>query len=158
MAPHPRPAAGRLAAALLVAFAAHAAVSAQTLEESAKRLEGKLMAPCCGANTLAEHYSGPAQAAKREIRLLLSQGKTEDEVLAAFVEQHGPTILASPPARGFNLVVYVVPLAVLLGLTPILWIRLSRWREATASSAASEPLPALDPADAERIRRALQDL
>lgn len=46
----------------------------------------------------------------------MTEGYTEDEVYDYFVDQYGDRVLAAPPARGLNWLVYVIPpLALLAG-------------------------------------------
>lgn len=50
------------------------------------------------------------------IRQKLSQGWSEAQIKQYFVDQYGDRVLASPPARGLNWLVYIVPpLAILAG-------------------------------------------
>jgi cytochrome c-type biogenesis protein CcmH len=50
------------------------------------------------------------------IRLRLAEGRTEAQIKAEFVEQYGDRVLATPPAQGFNWLVYLIPpLAILAG-------------------------------------------
>lgn len=61
----------------------------------------------------------PTQACadwRADIRDKLALGWSEAQIKNYFVEQYGDRVLARPPARGLNLVVYIVPpLALLLG-------------------------------------------
>jgi cytochrome c-type biogenesis protein CcmH len=51
------------------------------------------------------------------IREKLGQGWSDDEIKLYFVEQYGDRVLAEPPARGINWLVYLVPpFAFLLGV------------------------------------------
>ncbi len=51
------------------------------------------------------------------IRQKLGQGWSEQQIKQYFVDQYGDRVLASPPARGLNWLVYVVPpLAILAGV------------------------------------------
>jgi cytochrome c-type biogenesis protein CcmH len=61
------------------------------------------------------------------IREQLRAGKTEDEVKAYFVERYTEWILLEPPARGFNLVVYLGPALVLGAGAVLLFVLLRRW-------------------------------
>jgi cytochrome c-type biogenesis protein CcmH len=124
-------------------------------ETRARRLEGLLMAPCCGANTLAEHESPAVDRMRREIRELLAAGRSEREILDRYVATLGPTILAVPPSRGFNLVVYLVPLLALIGGPLLLWRRLRRRDRAAPPEPAAPPLD-VDPAYRERLERQLR--
>jgi cytochrome c-type biogenesis protein CcmH len=49
------------------------------------------------------------------IRDKLADGWTEDEIKNYFVNQYGDRVLAEPPRRGFNWVVYLVPVAIFVG-------------------------------------------
>lgn len=69
------------------------------------------------------------------IREKLDQGWTEDQIKMYFVEQYGDRVLASPPARGLNWLVYIIPpLAILAGLYILL----------RAFQAWKRPVPELD--------------
>ena len=61
----------------------------------------------------------PTQACEewRElIRLKLSEGWSDDQIKAFFVDQYGDRVLASPPASGFNWLIYIIPpLAIIAG-------------------------------------------
>ena len=69
-----------LAIVLLLTSPALAATP-EEIEAQARKLEQQFMAPCCGANILAMHDSGSAQAMKREIREMLAAGKTRTEIV-----------------------------------------------------------------------------
>jgi cytochrome c-type biogenesis protein CcmH/NrfF len=75
----------------------------------AKRLERKLIAPCCFSQTVANHYSDVAAHMKQQIRQLLAQGHTEEQILDAYVRVYGERILAEPRTSGFNLLAYLTP-------------------------------------------------
>jgi cytochrome c-type biogenesis protein CcmH/NrfF len=59
---------------------------------------------------LAGSYCGGAMEAKQELRDLAAQGKTDQEILDAFVAKHGTWILATPPRRGFTLLAWILPM------------------------------------------------
>jgi len=62
------------------------------------------------------------------IREKLDQGWNEEEIKVYFVQQYGDRVLAEPPRRGFNWLVYVIPpLAFLLGVF-ILAKALRNWK------------------------------
>lgn len=82
-----------------------------------RALQAKLMAPCCWNGTIDNHESGVTASMKREIHERLARGESEEQILAHFVSVYGTQVLAQPPARGFNLLVYVLPvLAFLAGM------------------------------------------
>ncbi len=43
------------------------------------------------------------------IREKLTEGWTEEQIKQYFVDQYGDRVLAQPPARGLNLLVYIIP-------------------------------------------------
>ncbi len=154
---------GLLALFVLSAVASPVAFAA-TLEERARKLESKLMTPCCGANTVEQHHSPAANEVRREIREMLSEGKDEAAILAVYVERHGEQILAAPEPAGFNLVVYVVPFLALAVGMPMIWLVLRRWTgrhdagdpDDPDSTEPGAPLE-IDPEYAERIRQGIRD-
>jgi len=87
------------------------------------------------------------------IQELIDHGENEVQIKRALVAQYGPTVLALPSARGFDLAAYLVPLAVVLALLGLLLALLPRWRaHQRAQSARGEaPAPALDALDAARL-------
>ena len=124
---------------LLAANPAQAALSSEQ-ESLARSIEGKIIAPCCWTQTVADHDSEAADQIKSEIRTLIAQDLDEDEIINHYVDRYGETILASPRARGFNLLAYVLPFAgmLLVGIAATAW--LLRRRSPTASSGS----PAFD--------------
>lgn len=75
-----------------------------------------LFCPVC-ENTPLDVCPTQACADWRElIRTQLSEGSTPEEVQAYFARQYGEGVLANPPKEGFNLILWVFPVAaVLLG-------------------------------------------
>lgn len=63
------------------------------------------------------------------IREQLSQGWTESEIKDYFAAQYGERVLASPPPRGFNLLVYVIPPLAIIGGGYILFRVMRSWRQ-----------------------------
>lgn len=62
------------------------------------------------------------------IREKLAEGWSEEEIKGYFVEQYGDRVLATPPARGLNWLVYLVPpLGLLLG-AGVLWRVVRTWQ------------------------------
>lgn len=137
----------RLLAALIVSLAFVAAAQASEQRPSPAELESELVCPVCKA-TLDTSDAPIARRMKAFIRARIAAGDTKSEIKAALVEQFGPSVLAVPPKRGFDLVAWVLPLAgLLLGLVAV---GLLAWKWSRRSP--DEPGP-LDPA----IERRLDD-
>jgi cytochrome c-type biogenesis protein CcmH len=146
--------AGLLAAAL-VSPAGALAVTAQS-RASFTQIEGDVMCVVCH-EPLAVAQSPEAFQERDYIRGLINQGKSRRQIENDLVQQYGPAVLAKPPARGFNLLVYVIPpVAVILGIA-VVAVTIPRWRRRTrqaAALAAAAPHPAgpaFSPADARRL-------
>ncbi|MBM3788885.1 MAG: hypothetical protein FJW35_00885 [Acidobacteria bacterium] len=146
-----------LAVLSLTIFAGLAA--AQTLEEKARELEGKLIAPCCWSQPVSQHYSAAADDIRAEVRRQLAEGKTPEQVLDSYVSQYGERILASPRPQGFNLLAYVLPYVSLgLGIVVVATI-LKKWRaRAPRVEPAGASAAASDPRYAARLEQELREL
>ena len=79
-----------------------------------RELESEIMAPCCYGGPVGDHDSEAASQVKAQISRLLAEGKTKEEILDMYVAIYGEQILAQPRARGFNLLAYLMPPAILL--------------------------------------------
>ena len=73
------------------------------------------MAPCCWAQQVSLHQSPAADEIKQNIRRLLAEGKTSEQILDSYVAEYGDRILSEPPARGFSRLIYVAPWVFLIG-------------------------------------------
>jgi cytochrome c-type biogenesis protein CcmH/NrfF len=106
-----------LLVALLISLQAPAAPASglsADLEREARAVEALVIAPCCWSQQVSLHDSPAATEMKADIRRRLGAGQNRQAILAAYVAEHGERILAEPPARGFNRLLYVLP--PLLGL------------------------------------------
>jgi cytochrome c-type biogenesis protein CcmH len=140
--------------ALLVLLLASRAAPAP-LEDRARDLERRLIAPCCWRQTVADHLSEESDRIKREIRFLLAEGRTEQEILDHYARQYGRAILAQPPYQGFHLLAYALPLLFLLALG--VW--LGRWlARARARPAGSAPVALPKGPYADQLARELREL
>lgn len=117
---------GLALAALLTLLLPFSAL-AQTLDERVRAISRQLMCPICEGRTVAESPSELAEQMRALIREKLKQGETPQGIIRYFVGRYGESILAVPPKRGLNLIVWVGPLALLLLATTIAVSTLRRW-------------------------------
>jgi cytochrome c-type biogenesis protein CcmH len=66
------------------------------------------------------------------IRQKLSEGWSEAQIKQYFVDQYGDRVLATPPARGLNWLVYIVPPVAILAGIFILYRAFQSWRQPAA--------------------------
>jgi cytochrome c-type biogenesis protein CcmH len=76
---------------------------------------------------------------REEIRLMLIQGKSETEIEQYFVDRFGDRVLGTPPARGINWLVYVIPPLAIVGGIILLYTVFKTWRKTAAPVVASPP-------------------
>lgn len=80
------------------------------------------------------------------IRLMLSQGKSEEEIKQYFVDNYGARVLNEPPRQGINWLAYLVPPAAILAGVVIVFRALRAWKKpvmaALAEGDAASPLSA----------------
>jgi cytochrome c-type biogenesis protein CcmH len=149
--------AAALIAVALVAAWSPAAVAAATPRASLTDIENDVMCVVCNT-PLAVSQAPEANRERAFINNLIAQGETKAQIERALVAQYGPSVLALPPAHGFNLTVYILPPAVvLLGIAALAYA-LPKWRRRTREAAAAEvlrPAPSLDPVEAERLEEDL---
>ena len=67
------------------------------------------MCPVCSGQSVSESNAQLAIDMRTTIRKQLEEGKTKDEILQYFVARYGETILSSPPAKGFNILIWLLP-------------------------------------------------
>jgi cytochrome c-type biogenesis protein CcmH/NrfF len=142
--------------ASLSAAAPTGASAAMAPQASLTDIESDVMCTAC-REPLEVANSPQADSERAYIRALIAQGETKSQILQNLVSQYGTAVLGKPPARGFNLTVYVIPVAILVAGAAILAFTLPRWRRRTRA-ASREPAatgPALDPADAQRLDQEL---
>ncbi len=147
-----RLAAAVLAVAVVAVAVAGSAAAAPRPRASLIQIENDVMCVVCH-ESLAVAQAPEAYSERNYIRSLILQGETRQQIEKNLVLQYGPSVLALPPAHGFNLLVYVVPpLVLLLGIVTLV-LTIPRWRERARRAAAApraDP-PALDPSDAHRL-------
>jgi cytochrome c-type biogenesis protein CcmH/NrfF len=86
----------------------------------------------CGCREILSECSHPECTTKvplkQEIASAVKSVRTDDEILGNLEKKYGATILLVPGFRGFNVLLWIVPLVVgLIVLAIFIWRRWSRW-------------------------------
>ena len=84
------------------------------LEGVAKEIFNSTMSPFCPGLLISDCPSGKATELKDQIRLQLSQGRSEDQVRTELQQRFAANLDARPPAGGFGALMWIVPVALLL--------------------------------------------
>ncbi len=106
------------------------------IEAQTRELASELRCPVCQGVSIEDSPTELARQMKSVIRGQLREGKAPEQVRAYFVSRYGEWILLRPEARGFNLAVYLLPIAMLLvGAGVIVW-SVRRWTRPPAGQSA----------------------
>ncbi len=107
------------------ALVAPAAASEQhpTLHE----LESEVICPTC-KSTLDQSASPIADRMRAFISARIAAGDSKQEIKDALVAEFGQAVLAAPPKEGFNLLAWLLPLALLAGGAIAVALMARRWR------------------------------
>ena len=111
----------------------------------------QLYCPVCESTPLDVCPTEACKDWREQIRTMLAEGKTEDEILQHFVDQYGDRVMAEPPAKGFNWIIYLLPPIIILIGAIILFRSLKEWTTpkvvAAGSSVENEAGKASTPKD-----------
>jgi cytochrome c-type biogenesis protein CcmH len=131
-------------AVTLAAVLALAAPALAAAPPRAADLESELVCPTC-KTTLDQSDSAIATQMKAYIRARIAAGDSEQQIKDALVAQFGAGVLAKPPAGGFGLLAWLLPLAVLGGGAVAVAVLVRAWSRRRPEPSAPEPLdPALE--------------
>jgi cytochrome c-type biogenesis protein CcmH len=121
------------------------------LEAATRAVASELRCVVCQGLSIEDSPSELARSMRAVVRDQLAEGRTPDEVKAYFVSRYGEWVLLRPQARGFNLTVYLLPVAMLLGGALFLMVVIRRWARqpvtAEALDSALHEEPELAPWD-----------
>jgi cytochrome c-type biogenesis protein CcmH len=139
-----------LLALATVAPAAAQQPAAHATEQTVYEVASQLRCVVCQNLSVADSPSEMAGQMRAIVRDRLAAGESPEQVRQYFVDRYGEWILLAPRRRGFNLVVWGVPVAaVAIGLAMTILL-LRRWTRAGRARVAP---PAVDAAMSARIRR-----
>jgi cytochrome c-type biogenesis protein CcmH len=135
--------------------------ASQLVTPEIRRVGDKLACKCGHCNNtvatcqmLGCGYSTPA---REKIAALQKQGVSDQAIVDGFVKEMGLVALAVPPARGFNLLGWLMPfIAILLGLSAI-FIYVKRFRRPVAAAVNQQP-PTIDERYRQRIEAETADM
>ena len=147
--------------ALALAAAVYFSMGATDAASRYNDLSHRLMCVCGCAQLAGECNHVGCQDSTRELAELrtdIAANLSDRQIFDSFTAKYGATVLAAPPARGFDLIAWIAPFAVFLAaaLGTILLIR--RWGGlrmggSGATAEAVSDAAVLDPAERERRER-----
>ena len=114
------------------------------------RVAKQLYCPVCPNTPLDVCETQACQDWRELIRQKLSTGESDQQIVNYFVAQYGQRVLAQPTAKGFNLLVWLMPAIVLIAGLAALVVILRSWvakRIARVPVSISAPEPDELPAE-----------
>jgi cytochrome c-type biogenesis protein CcmH len=127
-------------------------------DELVREIEDNLIAPCCWSQPVSQHYSEEAEQIRNEVRAMVEAGKSRDEIYDFYVAKYGERILASPRAKGFNSLAYILPVVALPLGAWFLIVLLRKLRSPAVVPQPDLPAPAPDGRYNSIIDEELKDL
>jgi cytochrome c-type biogenesis protein CcmH len=151
--------------ALLIGLAVAAVAYAQQptpSDDQVNAIARQLYCPVC-ENIPLDVCPTTACAQWRElIRQKLADGWTEQQIKDYFVQQYGDRVLGTPPARGINLLVYLIPPLALVAGVYVLFRAYHSWKrpipDAGATLTPGHSPGEVDASQDEYVRRMEEEL
>lgn len=118
----------------------------------------ELMCTCGCQQVLLEcnHVGCPvSDGMRKKVQTGIESGKSNEAILASFVDEFGPTVLAAPTKTGFNRVAWIMPFAAFaIGITAAIYF-VRKWQHRFVAAKAQ---PAMSAAQyQELVQRARQE-
>jgi cytochrome c-type biogenesis protein CcmH len=134
--------AGMTALCLTTAILGYVPTAHAQETQRGKVLGAKLLC-VCGCNqilTACNHVGCTySHGMLKELDDRVARNEPDDLTIQAFVQEYGPTVLASPPTTGFNSAAWIMPIVVPLIALYLFFEVLRRWRQRAAIGTASGP-------------------
>jgi cytochrome c-type biogenesis protein CcmH len=97
----------------------------------------QLFCPVCESTPLDVCPTAACHDWREQIRTMLSEGKSEDEILQYFTDQYGDKVRSTPPATGLNWLVYLLPPTIILMGAVVLFRSLKEWTQPKVAESTS---------------------
>ena len=134
------------------------ASAAKSIDDQVKEISYLLMCPVCQGQSVGESNSNLAHDMRDLIRKQLEEGKSKEEILAYFVNSYGESILASPPPKGINWLLWLLPGVAIVfgGLGIILFLYKSQSNKNDDKHTSENTRPEVDNDYIKRIEEELE--
>ena len=106
------------------------------LDRLARDVSSGLRCPVCQGLSIQDSPADLAVEMKALVREQLAAGKTSEQVRGYFIEKYGEWVLLAPRPSGFNLLVYLLPIALVAGGGALVWSFVRRHTGAGGGAAA----------------------
>jgi cytochrome c-type biogenesis protein CcmH len=127
-------------------------------EARVQKLGKALRCAVCQGVSIADSPASMARAQLDTVRELVAEGKSDQEVVDYFVARYGEWVLLEPPKHGFNWLVWLGPIALLLGGAFVISRQIKRApavEPAKSATPSSPPSPEAEDPYLQAVRREL---
>ncbi|MSO22763.1 MAG: hypothetical protein EXQ58_05805 [Acidobacteria bacterium] len=101
---------------------------------------------------------GSATPLRAEIQGHITEGKSQKEIVEAFVAKYGKMILAAPTTQGFDLAAWLTPFAVLLFGLIVVYFVIKAWTQPQPVLAGNASTPVIPDDYRDKMEKELKDL
>jgi cytochrome c-type biogenesis protein CcmH len=109
------------------------------LEARVQKLGKELRCAVCQGVSIADSPASMARAQLDRVRELVAAGKTDEEITDYFVARYGEWVLLEPPKHDWNLLVWLGPIALVLGGAFVISRQIKRGPPESDTPAAAPP-------------------
>jgi cytochrome c-type biogenesis protein CcmH len=125
-------------------------------------LEKRLRCTCgCGLDVYTcrttDFTCTTSPAMHQQVLSLLDRGLTDEQVVQAFVDEYGQSVLMAPPKEGFNLAAYFVPGIAIVAAGAVLFVMLRRWTRTVEPAPVAAGTTNATPDELARLQRDLDE-
>jgi|SRR5215217_7155451 len=118
---------------------------APELEVRVQKLGKTLRCAVCQGLSVSDSPSSMARAQLDMVRELVSEGKSDQEVIEFFVSRYGEWVLLEPKAEGFNWFVWLGPVALLMVGGFVIWRQVQQGPPAQVPATPATPATPSEP-------------
>jgi cytochrome c-type biogenesis protein CcmH len=133
------------------------ALSPEAVEQRVQTITDALRCPTCQAISVKDSEAGFSVEIRDKVKRMVEEGQTDDQIKSYFVSRYGEWILRYPSPKGVGLIVWVLPIAALVGAgAAIGWMIVRRGKKAHSGSDRTSAVQPLTPEQRERVTAALK--
>jgi cytochrome c-type biogenesis protein CcmH/NrfF len=107
------------------------------LDRQVKEVSAQLRCVVCQGLSIQDSPSTLAQEMRGVVREQLAAGRSPEQVKAYFVDRYGEWVLLRPKASGFNLLVYLLPVVMIVGGAAFIFLKARSWTRVPADHSAA---------------------
>jgi cytochrome c-type biogenesis protein CcmH/NrfF len=119
------------------------------------RLGHALMCQCgCGQVMIECNHVGcqSSEKMRKELKAAMDRGESDQQILAGFVTEYGPTVLSAPTNSGFDRIAWIMPYVIFAAGIIAVTLVVRAWKRRTAALPATTPAPPTEELDEFRRR------